>query len=82
MISLEKKIQGYSRMLRMNKPNPNHIPSEDGGSLDEKVNQKKTLLTDPTAVWKYMQLFMQEIYKKQNGSHSRGEACYILPGLR
>ena len=67
MISLEKKITGYSSMTRMNQPNPNYISPENGGSRDERVNPKKKLLTDPAAVRKYMQYFMQEIYKKQQG---------------
>ena len=67
MISLEKKITGYNNMSRMNQPNPNYISPENGGSRDERVNPKKKLLTDPAAVRKYMQFFMQEIYRKQQG---------------
>ena len=67
MISLEKKITGYSSMARMNQPNPNYISPESGGSRDEGINPKKKLLIDPAAVRKYMQYFMQEIYKKQHG---------------
>ena len=67
MISLEKKITGYSSMARMNQPNPNYISPENGGSRDEGINPKKKLLIDPAAVRKYMQYFMQEIYKKQHG---------------
>ena len=54
-------------MSRMNKPNPNHILPEEGGSRDERVNPKKILLTDPAAMRKYMQFFMQDIYRKQTG---------------
>ena len=54
-------------MTRMNQPNPNYISPENGGSKDERINPKKKLLTDPAAVRKYMQFFMQEIYRKQQG---------------
>ena len=50
-----------------NQQNPNYISPENGGSRDERVNPKKKLLTDPAAVRKYMQFFMQEIYSKQQG---------------
>ena len=36
MISLEKKITGYSNMTRMNKPNPEYKDPKEGGSRDEK----------------------------------------------
>ena len=64
IINLEKKITGYSNMTRMNKPNPDYIDPEKGGSKDEAVNPRKILLTDPAAVRRY---FMQEIYNKQDG---------------
>ena len=60
----EKKITGYSNMSRMNKPNPDYIDPEKGGSKNEAVNPKKILLTDPAAVRRYMRYFMQEIYNK------------------
>ena len=67
MINLEKKITGYSNMSRMNKPNPDYIDPEKGGSKDEAVNPKKILLTDPIAVRRNMRYFMQDIYNKQEG---------------
>ena len=70
MISLEKKIQEYSSMARMNKPNPNYIPPEDGGFRDEMLNPKKTLLTDPAAVRKYMQDFIAGNLQEAARSHS------------
>merc|ERR1711940_205788 len=67
MISLEKKITGYSNMTRMNKPNPEYKDPKDGGSSDEKINPRKILLTDPAAVRSYMRHYMQDIYTKQQG---------------
>ena len=81
MISLEKKIQGYSSMAQMNNPDPDYIPHEDGGSRDERVNPNKTLLTDPAAIRKYMQHFMQDIYRKQHGLTPE-ETRDILPRIK
>ena len=66
MISLEKNISGYSFMSRMNKPNPNYISSEEGGSRDEKANPKKILLTDPAVVRSYIR-YTQDICRKLTG---------------
>ena len=67
MIELEKKLGGYSSVSRINKPNPDYIPPEKGGSADEILNPKKFLLTDPKEVRKVMRDAMQEIYLKQEG---------------
>ena len=65
-ISLEKRKQGYSNITKINKPNPIYLTPKQGGSLDEKINPKKILLTDPVAVRQHMQYFMQTIFTLQD----------------
>ena len=67
MINLEKKISGYSSISKINKPNPNFIPPEEGGDPNPTVNPKALLLSDPKEVRAYLRHFMQKIYLKQEG---------------
>ena len=66
-LKLENRRKGYSSINKINCPNPNYIPPDQGGSEDPKINPKKVLLTNPKEVRKHMRHFMESIYKKQNG---------------
>ena len=67
MINLEKKIGGYCNINKINKPNPNYIPPNEGGSHCDASNPKMLLLSNPKQVREYMRHFMQNIYLKQEG---------------
>ena len=66
MINLEKKIGGYCNINKINKPNPDYIPPNEGG-MREVTNPKMLLLSNPKHVREYMRHFMQNIYLKQEG---------------
>ena len=67
MTELEKKLSGYTSVSRINKPNPDYVPPEQGVPADEILNPKKFLLTDPKEVRKVMRDAMQDIYLRQEG---------------
>ena len=67
MINLEKKIGGYCNINKINKPNPDYIPPEEGGMHCDVTNPKMLLLSNPKHVREYMRHFMQSIYLKQEG---------------
>ena len=67
MISLEKKLGGYCNINKLNKPNPNFIPPNQGGINCNVNNPKTLLLSDPKHIRDYMRHFMQTIYMKQEG---------------
>ena len=81
MLSLEKKLCGYTSIGKINKPNPNYIPPEKGGVDDPITNPKKFLLTDPQEVRKFMRDEMQKIYKRQEGvTPERDQILSFLKG--
>ena len=47
MINLEKKIGGYCNINKINKPNPDYIPPEEGGMHCDVTNPKMLLLSNP-----------------------------------
>ena len=67
MINLEKKISGYSSISKINKPNPNFIPPEEGGDPNPTVNPKALLLSDPKEVRAVVKIGGQPLGRRGKG---------------
>lgn len=67
MISLEKKLGGYCNINKINQPNPDYVPLDEGGAACPVSNPKMLLLSNPKHIREYLRHFMQNIYLKQEG---------------